>query len=72
MVELKNARNQRWQAHVLDLLNACICVVNTGEWRQSLAAAQGKQLQLYSQYPADKVDFEKKCIESKILNFRRF
>lgn len=56
-LELKCARTQRWQAHILELLNACVCAVNSGEWRQALAAAQTKQLQLYGDNPHDKVFF---------------
>lgn len=54
-LELKCARTQRWQAHILELLNACVCAVNNGEWRQALAAAQAKQLQLYGDNSHDKV-----------------
>lgn len=54
-LELKCARTQRWQAQILELLNVCICCVHNGEWRQSLAAAQAKQLQLYSESSHDKV-----------------
>ncbi|KAI1730707.1 maestro heat-like repeat-containing protein family member 2A [Ditylenchus destructor] len=53
-LELRCARNQRWQAHCLDLLNACICVVNNGEWRQAIAAAQAQQLKLYNDNSHDK------------------
>lgn len=56
-LELKCARSQRWQAQILELLNVCICCVNNGDWRQNLAAAQGKQLQLYGESSHDKVKF---------------
>lgn len=56
-LELKCVRTQRWQAHILELLNGCVCAVNNGDWRQSLATAQTKQLQLYGDNSHDKVNF---------------
>lgn len=53
--ELRLARVARWHAHVLDLLHACIRSVNDGEWRCALAAAMGKQLNLYGDAPEEKV-----------------
>lgn len=46
---------------MLDLLLSCVCSVNDGEWRQALAAAQGKQLALYVDAPHDKA-FLMRCL----------
>uniref|UniRef100_A0A915CVK4 Huntingtin n=1 Tax=Ditylenchus dipsaci TaxID=166011 RepID=A0A915CVK4_9BILA len=60
-LELRCARSLRWQADILELMNSCICVVNSGEWRQALAAAQAKQLQLYNDNSHDKA-FLMRCL----------
>lgn len=54
-MELKCARTQRWQAHILEFLNACVCAENDGEWRRSLAAAMSEQFHMYSECAHDKV-----------------
>lgn len=53
--ELRLARIARWHAHVLDLLDLCVRNVNDGEWRCALAAAMGKQFNLYGDAPEEKV-----------------
>ncbi|VDP24557.1 unnamed protein product [Heligmosomoides polygyrus] len=43
------------------MLSACMSVVVDGEWRMSLAAVMGKQLDLYKEYPEEKA-FLFRCI----------
>lgn len=43
------------------MLSACMSVVVDGEWRMSLAAVMGKQLDLYKEYPEEKVSIEGPC-----------
>ncbi|KHJ95445.1 HEAT repeat protein, partial [Oesophagostomum dentatum] len=60
-VELRGRRVARWNEACLELLSACISVVIDGEWRMSLAAVMGKQLDLYKDYPEEKA-FLLRCL----------
>ncbi|MCP9260298.1 HEAT repeat-containing protein 7A [Dirofilaria immitis] len=59
--ELRLARIARWHAHILDLLDSCVRNVNDGEWRCALAAAMGKQFNLYVDAPEEKA-FLMRCL----------
>ncbi|VDK72692.1 unnamed protein product [Onchocerca ochengi] len=59
--ELRLARIARWHAHILDLLDLCVKNVNDGEWRCALAAAMGKQFNLYGDAPEEKA-FLMRCL----------
>ncbi|PIO71125.1 HEAT repeat protein [Teladorsagia circumcincta] len=60
-VELRGRRIARWHEACLEMLSACISVVVDGEWRMSLAAVMGKQLDLYKDYPEEKA-FLLRCL----------
>ncbi|KAK6727366.1 hypothetical protein RB195_005201 [Necator americanus] len=60
-VELRGRRIARWHEACLELLSACMSVVVDGEWRMSLAAVMGKQLDLYKDYPDEKA-FLLRCL----------
>ncbi|KAL3998802.1 hypothetical protein ACH3XW_16520 [Acanthocheilonema viteae] len=59
--ELRLTRIARWHAHILDLLDFCVRNVNDGEWRCALAAAMGKQFNLYGDAPEEKA-FLMRCL----------
>ncbi|VDK86297.1 unnamed protein product [Litomosoides sigmodontis] len=59
--ELRLTRIARWHAHILDLLDLCAKNVNDGEWRCALAAAMGKQFNLYGDAPEEKA-FLMRCL----------
>ncbi|CAG9530361.1 unnamed protein product [Cercopithifilaria johnstoni] len=59
--ELRLTRIARWHAHILDLLDLCVKNVNDGEWRCALAAAMGKQFNLYGNAPEEKA-FLMRCL----------
>ncbi|KAJ1368157.1 hypothetical protein KIN20_029230 [Parelaphostrongylus tenuis] len=60
-VELRGRRIARWNEACLEMLSACISAVIDGEWRTSLAAVMGKQLDLYKDYPDEKA-FLLRCL----------
>ncbi|KJH53272.1 HEAT repeat protein [Dictyocaulus viviparus] len=53
-VELRGRKIARWHETCLEMLSSCISAVLDGEWRISLAAVMGKQLDLYKDYPDEK------------------
>uniref|UniRef100_A0A915PME6 HEAT repeat protein n=1 Tax=Setaria digitata TaxID=48799 RepID=A0A915PME6_9BILA len=65
--ELRLARIARWHAHVLDLLDLCLRNVNDGEWRCTLAAAMGKQFNLYTDIPEEKA-FLMRCLGAALAS----
>nr|CDJ91151.1 HEAT domain containing protein [Haemonchus contortus] len=60
-VELRGRRIARWHEACLEMLSAGMAVVIDGEWRMSLAAVMGKQLDLYKDYPEEKA-FLLRCL----------
>ncbi|CAJ0578383.1 unnamed protein product, partial [Mesorhabditis spiculigera] len=59
--EARWRRVGRWHDTVLDLLSATVSIVNEGEWRQEVAAAFGKQLDLYKDQQHEKA-FALRCL----------
>lgn len=53
--EVRWKRVGRWHDEVLALLSKMVASVSEGEWRQEVAAALGKQLDLYKDMPSEKV-----------------
>ncbi|VDM51608.1 unnamed protein product [Angiostrongylus costaricensis] len=60
-VEMRGRRIARWNEACLEMLSACMSAVIDGEWRISLAAVMGKQLDLYKDYPDEKA-FLLRCL----------
>uniref|UniRef100_A0A158P6C0 HEAT repeat protein n=1 Tax=Angiostrongylus cantonensis TaxID=6313 RepID=A0A158P6C0_ANGCA len=60
-VELRGRRIARWNEACLEMLSACMAAVIDGEWRISLAAVMGKQLDLYKDFPDEKA-FLLRCL----------
>ncbi|KAK6055748.1 HEAT repeat protein [Cooperia oncophora] len=56
----------RWHEACLEMLSACMSVVVDGEWRMSLAATMGKQLDLYKDFPEEKA-FLLRCLGTAFL-----
>ncbi|WKX91784.1 hypothetical protein Q1695_010092 [Nippostrongylus brasiliensis] len=60
-VELRGRRIARWHEACLEMLSSCMTAVIDGEWRMSLAAVMGKQLDLYKDFPDEKA-FLLRCL----------
>ncbi|CAJ0927248.1 unnamed protein product, partial [Mesorhabditis belari] len=59
--EAKWRRVSRWNEAVLEFLAVTVLSVNDGEWRQEVAAAFGKQLELYKEMQHEKA-FALRCL----------
>ncbi|CAL2029686.1 unnamed protein product [Caenorhabditis brenneri] len=59
--ELRGRKIARWHEACLDWLSHCISAVPDGDWRQDLAAAMGKQLDMYKEL-SDEKSFLLRCL----------
>lgn len=59
--ELRGRKIARWHEACLDWLSLCVSAVPEGDWRQDLAAAMGKQLDMYKEL-SDEKSFLFRCI----------
>ncbi|CAI5439279.1 unnamed protein product [Caenorhabditis angaria] len=59
--ELRGRKIARWHEACLEWLGLCISSVPEGEWRQEIAAAMGKQLDMYKEM-ADEKAFLLRCL----------
>ncbi|EFO84874.1 hypothetical protein CRE_03773 [Caenorhabditis remanei] len=59
--ELRGRKIARWHEACLDWLSLCISAIPEGEWRQDLAAAMGKQLDMYKEL-SDEKSFLFRCL----------